>query len=56
MPTQKVPGGYKWGNKGKVYPTKAEADKQGAAIKISQMKEAKKRGKGPGYKWRDKNG
>jgi hypothetical protein len=31
MPTHKVPGGYQWGSKGKVYPDKASADKQGQA-------------------------
>jgi hypothetical protein len=42
MPTRKVPGGYKWGSKGKVYKTKAAADKQGRAIKASQSKRNKK--------------
>lgn len=42
MPTRKVKGGYKWGSKGKVYPTKAQADKQGRAIKASQAKAGKK--------------
>ena len=32
MPTRKVKGGYQWGKHGKVYPTKAQADKQGRAI------------------------
>ena len=32
MPIKKVAGGYKWGNHGKVYPTKAEAEKQMRAI------------------------
>ena len=32
MPVRKVPGGYKWGNTGKVYKTKAAAEKQGRAI------------------------
>jgi len=31
MPTHKVKGGWKWGKHGKVYPTKAQADKQGRA-------------------------
>ena len=43
MPTRKVKGGYKWGSKGKVYPTKAQADRQGRAIKASQA--AQKKGK-----------
>jgi len=32
MPVMKVKGGYRWGSKGKVYKTKAEATKQGRAI------------------------
>ena len=35
MPVRKVPGGYKWGNTGKVYKTKAAAEKQGRAIHAS---------------------
>ena len=31
MPVRKVKGGYKWGSKGKVYPTKKQAHKQEAA-------------------------
>ena len=42
MPTRKVKGGYKWGKTGKVYPTKAQADRQGRAIKASQAKSGKK--------------
>lgn len=41
MPTHKVKGGYKWGSTGKVYPTKAQADRQGRAIKASQNKSKK---------------
>ena len=43
MPTHKVPGGYKYGKKGKVYKTKAAADKQGRAIRASQA--SRKKGK-----------
>lgn len=32
MPVQKVKGGYKFGQTGKVYPTKAQAEKQMRAI------------------------
>ena len=32
MPVRKVKGGYRWGNSGKIYKTKAEAKKQGKAI------------------------
>jgi len=39
MPVHKVPGGYKWGNTGKVYPTKAQAEAQGRAIYASRYKE-----------------
>ena len=42
MPVRKVPGGYQWGTVGRVYPTKGQAQKQGAAIKISQAKQGKK--------------
>jgi len=38
MPVRKVRGGYRWGTSGKVYKTKAEAAKQGRAIKASQAK------------------
>lgn len=38
MPVHKVKGGYQYGSKGKVYKTKAEAEKQGRAIKASQNK------------------
>ena len=31
MPIRKVPGGYKWGNHGHVYPTRAGAARQAAA-------------------------
>ena len=30
--------GYKWGDKGKVYKNKKDAEKQGRAIKASQNK------------------
>lgn len=36
MPVRKVSGGYQWGTKGKAYPTKEQAAKQGRAIKASQ--------------------
>ena len=38
MPVHKVKGGYKYGEKGKVYPTRAQAERQGRAIKASQAK------------------
>ena len=39
MPVRKVKGGYKYGTTGKVYPTKAQAEKQGRAIKANQERE-----------------
>lgn len=42
MPVHKVKGGgYQFGTKGKVYPTRKQAVKQGAAIKIAQQKRKK---------------
>lgn len=41
MPVNKVGNGYRWGTKGKIYPTKAQAARQGRAIKASQAKRAK---------------
>jgi len=43
MPVRKVKGGYRWGSAGKVYPTKAQAEKQGRTIKASQSKRRKKK-------------
>lgn len=41
MPINKVKGGYKWGKSGKVYKTKAEAEKQAKAIYASGYKKKK---------------
>jgi len=41
MPVRKVKGGYKWGDKGKVYPSKDQALKQGRAIQASKKKRKK---------------
>jgi|TARA_R110000851_G_scaffold168984_2_gene315086 hypothetical protein len=38
MPVRKVKGGYKWGKSGKTYKTKAEAGRQGRAIRASGYK------------------
>ena len=43
MPVKKVKGGYKYGNTGKVYPTRAQANKQAAAIHASQNRRKKKK-------------
>ena len=42
MSVQKVNGGYRWGNTGKVYPTKAQAEAQGRAILATGLKEKRK--------------
>ena len=39
MPVKRVPGGYQWGQTGKVYPTKAQAEAQGRAIYASGYRE-----------------
>ena len=41
IPVRKVKGGYKYGNKGKVYKEKWKAERQGRAIKASQAREGK---------------
>ena len=38
MPVMRTKGGYKWGKTGKVYKTKAEAERQGRAIRASGYK------------------
>lgn len=43
MPVKKVKGGYKYGSSGKVYKTRAAAEKQGRAIKASQARRGKKK-------------
>jgi len=42
MPVRRTKKGWKWGNKGKVYPTRKQAARQGRAIKASQSKRRKK--------------
>lgn len=42
MPIKRVPGGWKYGQTGKVYKSKAGAVKQARAIIISQKKVGKK--------------
>jgi hypothetical protein len=41
MPVRKVKGGYRYGTKGKVYKSKADAERQGRAIKASQARRGK---------------
>jgi hypothetical protein len=42
MPVRKTKGGYKYGKSGKVYKSRAKAEKQGAAIRHSQKRQGKK--------------
>lgn len=41
MPIQKVPGGYRWGQSGKVYPTRQQAEAQAKAAYASGYREKK---------------
>lgn len=43
MPVIKVPGGYRFGKTGKVYPTKAQAEAQARAIYASGYRENEKK-------------
>ena len=45
MPVRRVRGGYRWGNSGKVYPTKAQAERQGKAAYASGYKGRGKKGR-----------
>jgi hypothetical protein len=42
MPVQKVASGYRWGPSGTVYPTRKQAETQGAAIEASKASYALK--------------
>jgi hypothetical protein len=46
MPIRKVPGGFKWGSQGKVYKTRAGAERQAAAAYASGYKGTDKKAKG----------
>lgn len=39
MPVKRVPGGYQWGQSGKVYPTKEQAERQGRAAYAAGYRE-----------------
>ena len=45
MPVHKVKGGYQWGTQGKVYPTRAQAEKQARAAYASGYKKKQKKSK-----------
>jgi hypothetical protein len=38
MPVKKVKGGYRWGKRGKVYKTRAAAERQGRAARAAGYK------------------
>jgi hypothetical protein len=38
MPVRKVKGGWRWGRTGKVYRRRADAERQGAAIRAAQRR------------------
>jgi hypothetical protein len=38
MPVKKVNGGYRWGQSGKIYPTRKQAERQGRAAYASGYK------------------
>lgn len=43
MPVKKIgPNKWRWGQTGKVYPTRQQAAAQGAAIRAAQQKRGKK--------------
>lgn len=42
MPVKRVPGGYQWGEQGRVYPTRAQAEQQGQAAYAAGYKKPKK--------------
>jgi len=46
MPIRKVPGGYKWGSSGKVYKTRAGAERQAAAAYASGYKKTERKAAG----------
>ena len=45
MPVHKVKGGYQWGTQGKVYPTRAQAEKQANAAYASGYEKKPKKSK-----------
>lgn len=42
MPVHKTSGGYKYGTTGKTYKRRADAERQGRAIKASQARKGRK--------------
>lgn len=46
MPVRRVKGGYRWGSTGKVYATRAGAQRQGRAIEMAMRKKRKTKRRG----------
>jgi hypothetical protein len=46
MPVRKVGSGYRWGTTGKIYSTRAAAEKQGRAVTMAMKKKKKKGSRG----------
>lgn len=46
MPVRKVAGGYRWGSKGRVYKSKARAERQGRAAHASGYRSTSRKKKG----------
>jgi hypothetical protein len=44
MPVRRVKGGYRWGRSGKIYPTRAQAERQGRAVRASGYRKKRSRG------------
>jgi len=43
MPVERVKGGWRWGKRGKVYKSKALAERQGRDIKANQTERQKRK-------------
>ena len=43
MPVRKVPGGYRYGQSGKVYKKREDAERQGRAIRAAQARRKKRK-------------
>jgi len=44
MPVRKVNSGYRWSTTGRIYRTRAAAERQGRAIQMAMKKKKKKKG------------
>lgn len=48
MPVRRVTGGYQWGTRGRVYPTRSQAAAQGRAVYAAGYKKESDMGMGRG--------